>query len=515
MKRRRKIVFVTLLLLIPLVALSAGGTQESVEARGAEKEVKIIGYLLGAAPAGMPAVMQALNQKLKADINATMEINYIGWGDFQAKYPLVLAAGEDIDWIFTANWSFYFQEAAKGAFYELTDAMLKQNMPKHYKLLPKEAWDQCKLPSGKLYMIPTPTPDRKVPVTVIRADLRKKYGVPKINKFSEIEPYLKAIKENEPGMIPMYMDSQYDIGMPYGYLSYETGPYFEDILYATGSGCGLVWLLGDESKKLRYLFEEPVLSWSQRAAKTMKSWYDKGYINKDVFANKVRSKDSFVQGKSAVGFGNSIDIQATIAAAIDNGWEVELIPCLDANGHYRADPYLNNGVALAANTKNPERTLQALDLIIEEQSYNFLVYFGAEGVNYVMKEGKIDLPPGLTADKNTYPPDAAGFWFTNKDQFPPMAYWSLEYVQHRKNIVERGYLASTPFVSFSAQIDEVKTEVANCNQTMVQYLQPLYIGAVKNVDEAFALLESKLKAAGVERIREVLQKQVDEYMKRF
>lgn len=50
---------------------------------------------------------------------------------------------------------------------------------------------------------------------------------------------------------------------------------------------------------------------------------------------------------------------------------------------------------------------------------------------------------------------------------------------------------------------------------MVQYLQPLYIGAVKNVDEAFALLESKLKAAGVERIREVLQKQVDEYMKRF
>jgi len=155
------------------------------------------------------------------------------------------------------------------------------------------------------------------------------------------------------------------------------------------------------------------------------------------------------------------------------GREVELVPGLDGNDHYRADPYLNNGVALAANTKNPERALQALDLMIEEQSYNFLVYFGVEGVNYVLKDGKIDLPPGVTADKNTYPSDAAGFWFTNKDQFPPMANWTPAYVQHRNNIKERGYLVATPFVSFSAQIDEIKTEVANCNQTMVQYLQPL------------------------------------------
>ena len=104
-----------------------------------------------------------------------MEINYIGWGDFQAKYPLVLAAGEDIDWIYTANWSFYFQEAAKGAFLELTDSMLKENMPLHSKVLSAAAWNQVKLSNGKIYMIPTPTPDRKVgSVAVIRGDLRKK-----------------------------------------------------------------------------------------------------------------------------------------------------------------------------------------------------------------------------------------------------------------------------------------------------------------------------------------------------
>ncbi len=112
-----------------------------------------------------------------------------------------------------------------------------------------------------------------------------------------------------------------------------------------------------------------------------------------------------------------------------------------ATRHYRADPYLNNGVALAANTKNAARTLQVLDRIIEDKSYNFLAYFGVEGKNYVMKNGMIALPEGLTADKNTYPPDAAGFWFTNKDQFPPFATWTAAYVTapqgHRQQGVPR------------------------------------------------------------------------------
>src|SRR5208283_1130832 len=142
----------------------AGGQTENGAAPAGQKEVKLVGYLLGAAPPGMPDVMTELNARLKKDLNTTMEINYIGWGDMQAKYPLVLAAGEDIDWIFTANWSFYFQEAAKGAFLELSDSMLKENMPLHTKVLSAAAWNQVRLPNGKIYMIPTPTPDRKVPV---------------------------------------------------------------------------------------------------------------------------------------------------------------------------------------------------------------------------------------------------------------------------------------------------------------------------------------------------------------
>ena len=50
---------------------------------------------------------------------------------------------------------------------------------------------------------------------------------------------------------------------------------------------------------------------------------------------------------------------------------------------------------------------------------------------------------------------------------------------------------------------------------MVQYLQPLWIGISDNIDASFATLDQKLKAAGVEKLRQTFQSQVDEYMKRF
>jgi putative aldouronate transport system substrate-binding protein len=477
-----------------------------------KKQILIKGYLLGAAPMGMPDVMTEFNKKLVKDINARMEINYIGWGDFQSKYPLILASGEDFDWIYTANWAFYFQQAAKGAFMEITDDMLKKYMPRHYAALSKNAYKEAKV-NGKMFMIPTSTPDRKIPVTIIRGDLRKKYKIPEIKKYSDLEAYLEAIKKNEPEMIPMYLDHSYDIGRPIAALAAQFGDYYFDILFATGSGSGVDFNLEDTANKLVYSLEGKDLDARKKAAVIIKSWYDKGYINHDVFANTVRSKDAFSLGKSGIGIGNSQDIQANISDAISKGWEVEIVPELDAKNHYYADPHINNGIALAAGTKNPERTLMALDLMMEEKSYNFLVYFGIEGKNYIIKNGKIDLPPGLTSDKNTYQPDAAGFWFTNKDQFPPFASWSDQYVKLKKEIKDKGYLVSTIFQTMPINTETIKTELATINQVMVQYGQPLQVGMGKDIDETFKTLDEKLKAAGVMKVKDELQKQVDAYVK--
>lgn len=482
-------------------------TQEDV----LDETVEITGYLLGAAPAGMDRVLEEINAKMLEDINTTVNIKYISWADFGSKYPLVLAAGDGVDFIFTANWSFYGQEAAKHAFYEITEDAIKEYMPKHYEVLDKAAYDQTKV-DGKMYMITTASPDKKIPVAVIRGDLREKYGVPKIENFSEIGAYLEAIKENESSMIPMFLDGSYDIGQPFNALVNENVPSSTDILYSTGAGTGVIFNYQDDNGKLEYMLDGSIYEEMVDAAKIMKEWNDKGYINSDVFSNQVRSKDSFVQGKSAVGFGNSQDMQSVLATAEANGWNAEIIPLTNEGGHYLADPFINNGVAIAASSENPERTMMVLDLLMTDEYYNYLAYFGVEGENYVIKDGKIDLPDGVTPESNTYPPDAAGFWFVNKNLHKPLASWNNAYVDLRDELNNSDILVSHPLSAFSPNVENISTEVANLGQTFVQYLQPMYVGMVEDVDSGFELLDEKLRAAGVETVLDELQTQVDAYM---
>ncbi len=471
------------------------------------KEVKLYGYLLGSAPPGMPDVMAALNKKLKADINATMEINYLGWADYAAKYPLVLAAGENVDWIYTANWCQFGQQSVRGAFMELSDATLAKYMPRHYPAVPKQGWQQAKV-NGKIYMVPTSTPDRKVPVILIRGDLRKKYGVPPIKKYGELEAYLEAVKKNEPGMIPMNIEQGYDGTMVHNFYRQEIAP---PLMWAIPNAVNYIFNYEKAVPKVTTELDGEYGTAFVKAAKLVKTWYDKGYINKNPFANKVRSKEAFEQGKSAVGFGNSQDSQGTIAKAAEQGFEPEIVPALSSTGTYPADPYINNGFAISAATKNAERALMAMDLIMEEPSYDYLMYFGVEGVNYVVKNGKIDLPEGLSADKNTYPPDAAGFWFTNKDVFKPMASWPPAYVTLKAGL--KKMLFVTPYAALQINPESIKTELANAVQVWEQYAKPIQLGMVPDVDAALVTLKEKLAVANNEKVMAEIQSQMDAFAK--
>src|SRR5690606_37208593 len=142
----------------PTTNVSNGtNTDEEEQKPDNSEEVKLIGYLLGEAPKGMPDVMAALNEKLKQDINATLELNYIGWGDVASKYPLIHDSGEDVDFVFAADWNYYISESNKGAFAKISDERFKTYMPRNYAKQDPAAYEAAKV-NGKQYMIPTTTP---------------------------------------------------------------------------------------------------------------------------------------------------------------------------------------------------------------------------------------------------------------------------------------------------------------------------------------------------------------------
>lgn len=516
MKRNVRVV-ISLMILITLVIAGCSSKDggEGAHGDGATepgnntKEVKLYGYLLGDAPKGMPDVLAALNEKLKKDINATVELNYISWGDLASKYPLILASGQDVDFIFTADWNFYVPESNKGSFMELNPELIQKYMPRYYAKQDSAAYEAAKV-NGKQYMIPTTTPDRKVAVMVLHKDIMTAAGVNQPSKLSDLEPYFAEIKKNHPNMTPLNLDSQYDLPAPFGALvsekfAYGGAPMDTGDPSATGNYSDQE----DPSGKILSITDEPVKSAFTYAAETMKRWYDAGYINKNPYANKIRSKDNFCEGKAGVAFGNSIDIQATLSTCSDKGIETYIFPVLSPSGHATTSSWLNNGVAIAANSKNVERTLQALDLIMEDESYAYTVYYGIEGKNYIIQNDKIALPDGVTTADNSYPPDSGGFWFVDKDFFKPSASWTDSYVELNQKI--KDYLQPPTYLGFTFNSENVKTEIANLKNVSTQYYLPLTIGTVPDVNAAFVALVDKMKSAGVDRVKEELENQTQTF----
>lgn len=524
-KAKKKAVLLLTMLLTLTMVLSAcsgnnnsknnaqnSGTNETSSApEGNQKEVVLKGYLLGEAPKGMPAVLAKLNEKLKKDINATLELNYIGWGDVQSKYPLVLAAGEDVDFVFSADWNYYVEQSNKGAFYELKPEDIAKYMPKKSAAINPAAWEEAKI-NGKIFMIPKTTPDSNVFVSVIRKDIMAEAGLTEVKRLSEIGPYLEAVKKNHPNMIGLNLDSQVDLATPYQDLMRDKIGYNGPAFGGGPLAQGITYDVTDPTGKIYSMMEEPYLSAQKYAAGIMKDWYDKGYVNKNPYANKIRSKDNFVEGKSAVAFGNSIDIAATIEAAEAKGIECYIIPTLMPNGKVPMGNFIGAGISIAANSKHPERVMQAFDLIMEDPAYVYLTYFGIEGENYVITpDDKIGLPEGVTADTNTYPPDAAGFWFVNKALFKPMSTWPQTYVKFWEKLDEYNTL-DYAYNGFSFNSENVKTQIANLANASTQYANPIYIGAVKDIDKAFEDLAKNLNSAGLDKVKAEVQKQADEFL---
>lgn len=515
------ILTVLLSLAMLLSACSGSGNQTNVSqdtGNGAsagqetnQKEVVLKGYLLGEAPKGMPDVLAKLNEKLKKDINATIELNYIGWGEVQSKYPLLLAAGEDVDFIFSADWNYYVEQSTKGAFYELKPEDIAKYMPKKTAAIDPAAWEEAKV-NGKIFMIPKTTPDSNVFVAVLRKDIMAEAGLTEVKRLSEIGPYLEAVKKNHPNMIGLNLDSQSDLPTPYQHLMRDKIGYTGRPIEGGPLAQGVAYDVADPTGKIYSMVEEPYLSAQKYAAGIMKDWYDKGYVNKNPYSNNIRSKDNFVEGKSAVAFGNSIDIAATLEAAEAKGIETYIIPSLMPNGKVPIGNYIGSGISIAANSKNPERVMQAFDLIMEDPSYVYLTYFGIEGKNYVITpDDKIGLPEGVTADTNTYPPDVAGFWFVNKALFKPMSTWPQAYIDLWEKRDEHN-TSDYVYNGFTFSSGNVKTQIANLANASTQYANPIYIGAVKDVDKAFDELIKNLKSAGLDEVKAEVEKQAKEFL---
>ncbi len=458
-------------------------------------------YSLGGEPNDMADVVAKVNERLAA-FNTTLELRTISWADARTKYSLTLQAGEEIDAIFTAPWSYMWTEGQKGSFFTLDDEFIEKYMPLTYKYQDHKFFEETKL-AGKMIAMPRNAEEPENKIFAIRQDLAEKYGITELKSWDDYMNYMLTIAEKETPESGIFAEAasgsnnevldvyrqQFDTfsisigGLPFDY-SYKGGvPDFEDITF-------------------RYETD-----WYRAFCKDMKTLADAGCWSRSALNGDVSDDDAFasLQGASIAWNGTVFSYmkqaEATpgvVCAAYDVTTD-HLATCSEAN---------NGDIAIAKASRNPERTAMVLDLIKMDSEINRLFTLGIEGVHYNMEsdgfhytriEGKTDdyAPNGMSIS-----------WGTQNGLYEEAGAPDREKTMYD---AWKERMVSSPTVTFIFDNANVQDYIDAVSSELSNHTAALSLGLVDDVDAEIDGLINRLNEIGLPQIKEEFERQFAEW----
>ncbi len=478
-------------------------SEEGEDKLDTSKKVVLKMYLLGDKQEDHDLVWGEINTKLEQNINATIDVNLLGWGEWDQRYPLLFAAGDKFDMIYTANWAKYVDQAVKGGFLPLSEEMLKKYAGNTYTKIPEAAWKQTKI-GGKIYMIPGDNVSASAFVIMIRGDLREKYGLPEIKTINDYERFLDTIAENEKGILA-YGDNNHSNHwiLPSVMVNQlNTWSYIN---------CGGVDMMHfdfgntDSNPFFRYDTTE-YISFVEK----MIEWRQKGYWSNTALTESTGRSELFKVGKSAStveNVGSISDIYNDWKAKYPD-WKLEV--CDAAFGTITtANSYLSDGMAIHATSDNPERALMAIDCMCNDRDINYLVRFGIKGKHYdLTSDGKLI----QGADSSKYS-QGYSIWQFNVLPLVPKNEEHPSYQEIKKSQSDK--MVIHPLSAFVLNTENIKTEYSACKNIFDQYQPILELGFSKEPEKDIREIVDKLNAAGFDKIKQEIEKQVAECIAEF
>lgn len=485
-------------------ALPTTANERMVNGVDVSKEVQLVMYLVFDAQPDAGKVYDEVNKKLKEDINTTVTVKYLSSVDWDQKYPLVLASGEDLDCIYTADWAHYADQSTKNAFMEIKADDVKKIMPEYYAKVPAAFWDQVKI-NGKGYMIPYLNQQIEGQTLVMtRGDLRTKYNLPEMKSTDDLVNYLTTVVKNEKGMIG-YDGSAPGVAGVMNYVFYKqpNGLFIHHILPLFSSK------LDDMSATVNYVLDDPAYLDMLNTAKKLS---DAGVWTKGVLASKNDNLASFNAGKSIMRESNGEGMvqEANIVYTNNPTWKPESND-LSPDKLHESSSGTRSGLAISANSKNYQRVMLMQNLFGTHKDYYDLTTYGIEGVHYTpIGDNKMKVTELGT--KN-YAPKANCPWAWERIDFmryPDNVPDSI--INTESNWIKAGLASKTPIVSFNFVDTNVKNEVAACNNIYQTKGYILLAGLSANIEADLQKYKDDLKKAGIETIQTELQKQVTAYI---
>lgn len=462
-----------------------------------QEEVVTIKYVVpGTEPKEWPAVKEEVNKKLLADgVNVQIEKEYIDWGAWEQKINLKLSTNEDFDMFHVMNdWVGLANYAGRGALKDITQEV-EQFGPNLKKVIPDSVWSGV-TKEGHIYGVPAYWYESAVDGSItINKYLLNKAGV--TTPITDRQQLLDAMQQvNEKLNMKLTIPLRGGTAGPADIFqrTYDQYPFTvrDNVAFIAEDGVVKNWVETEQFKQ--------DAAWFRQA-------YQKKLINPDVLTAKQEQIDDQIKyGKYVFMFGTPnrlSDVQKTYPDAADT--DFELIRLNPDKPHYRMVNAKNVNV-VAANSKHPAEAVKFLNWLYDNQDNYDLFMYGIEGKTY-NKVGDRGLESIMDPSTNM-PLYIQDDWMIGNLNFIRVNedFLSANKALYKADPDAKNFYAADFFFDPSP----IKAEMANVQAVFTSDVSPIYRGVV-DYDKNIKPAQSKLKAAGIDKVLEEYQKQLDAY----
>ncbi len=473
----------------------SGGQHSDVENGKLDlsKKVELQFWMLGNAPGDLKLIEEEVNKLALEDLNCTVKFNYTTWTDWSQKYKLLLTSGQQIDLIFTSEWTDYQRYARSGAFLELEN-IVPIAAPELNTFIPENYWNAVKV-AGHIYTMPNTWKEYVYDGFEYREDLRKKYKLPEINSIETIEMYLEAIAENEPSMMPL---GEGGTG-PKGFLMVY--PITAELLHPWSDRSMDNYGLVSDNANPRVMYQYWGSEEHLNDLKRWKKWADNGYWSRSILSSTEDPVAAFQAGKLGAKISgiNPVKYSQDVIVMGKNhpDWEVGYYPFSYATRIVHPVHPTHNGFAVPVSSKYPGRAVALFEKLVMDKKYNRLTNYGIEGVHYTNDNGYYKMLGN--AETSGFKRESMNSWAWRNPEymlFDP----SFDLV---KSIFTEFDKFSTPdlYNGFAEDYTPYQSQKTALEQVIAEYLAPLQAGLVEDVEAGLNKFMVEAKAAGMEEIQ--------------
>ena len=463
---------------------AAAGSGSTASGASTEETTEIVWMIRGDEPKNYDSVMAAVNEKLKADINMTLDLRFISPGDYDTKMQMAMAGGDDWDLCFTSHWANnYVNAAGKGAYLELSEEMLKENAPNMMSTIPEKFWDGIKV-NGNIYALMNYQVMYDQAGYMILKEAVDEQGIDmnSIDSWDSLNATLKTLKE-------AYPDKYATRGG--GVINHDL--IFQEEPQTTIMNMPFLTYDPETQKISNTIYFENI----EENLKSMKLWKDEGYVPADAATMKdevtMLSQGQILSRYSRIKPGND----AALKVQYGNDW----VSFPLSEGVINTMAVQSTLTAVNVNSEHPEKAIQLFDYIFGSEEVSNMLFFGLEGQDYELVDGRVQTLPDCWV---------ASAWMLG-NQFN--AYLTEADVEGVWEETMKGNeeAALDPLFGFVPDRTPIETEMATCEAIWLEYKDILYYG-LQDYNTVVPEMLDKMNKAGLEKVTAELQSQVDEFL---